>query len=201
MDQRAPPLRYWACNRDAPRCGGGDLGDTKGLNAARPDDLPADLSHGRLETGPGGGPVSRRQEKIPLQGEDRTANSVHIATALTGRLGRRDGREAQSTRGGRRAAPFLCCRARGVGWSHEGSREAEEAPEEGRAEVAEGEAQRETREEARQHLHRVELVRRRGSLLPLQPLADRQDHDGAEDDGSPGEGRRARLFRERDPNP
>src|SRR5215212_7327140 len=68
MDQPAPPLRYWACNRDAPRCGGGDLGDTKGLNAARPDDLPADLSHGRLETGPGGGPVSRRQEKISLQG-------------------------------------------------------------------------------------------------------------------------------------
>jgi len=58
----------WPATESAPRCGGGDLGDTKGLNAARPDDLPAALSHGRLETGPGGGPVSRCLQKPPLGG-------------------------------------------------------------------------------------------------------------------------------------
>src|SRR5580765_2978386 len=68
MDQPATRPDTWPATESAPRCGGGDLGDTKGLNAARPDDLPAALSHGRLETGPGGGPVSRCLQKPPLGG-------------------------------------------------------------------------------------------------------------------------------------
>jgi hypothetical protein len=73
----------------------GDLGDTKGLNAARPDDLSAALSHGRTRSGAGRRPRFLLSGDIPFCGEAHGTLRAHDAPARTGRLGRRVGREAQ----------------------------------------------------------------------------------------------------------
>src|SRR5215212_9957179 len=138
----------------------------RGLTTYLRISLTGDSKRGRAAV-----PFRVDRRKSPYRGRIEPPTPSILRLRLTGRLGRRDGREAQST-GRPTGRPFLCRRGRGVGWSHEGSREAEEASEEGRAEVAEGEAQRETREEARQHLHGLGLGRRHGRLLRLLRLAD-----------------------------
>src|SRR5438034_209056 len=77
--------------RRAP-CGGAT---TKGLNAARPDDFSAALSHGRTRSGAGRRPRFLLSGDIPFCGEARGTLRAHDAPARTGRLGRRVGPEAQ----------------------------------------------------------------------------------------------------------
>ena len=76
MDQPATPARYLACNRDAPRCGGGDLGRHEGPPCGGARRLICSLSTGRLEAGPGGGPASGCLEISPFMGRQR-ATSRH----------------------------------------------------------------------------------------------------------------------------
>ena len=148
----------------APHAAGAASEDTKGLNAARPDDLPAALLYG------GTGKRGRAAASLlcclgitPFKGRKRSARYLQCGLRLTGRLGRRDGREAQLT-GRPTGRPSFCRRAGGVGWRHEGSGEAEEARQEGRAEVAQGETGGEARQEARQQLHRLATAAARRAL-------------------------------------
>src|SRR5215217_4885415 len=102
MDQPATPARYLACNRDAPRCGGGDLGRHEGPPCGGARRLICSLSTGRLEAGPGGGPASCCCRYPPSWG-GTGCRPVTPWVSATGRLGRRDGRK-RAVRGGRRAA-------------------------------------------------------------------------------------------------
>lgn len=60
----------------------------------------------RLEAGPGGGLASCCPEITPFMGRARSPKSHTMRLRLTGRLGRRDGREAQLT-GRPTGRPFL----------------------------------------------------------------------------------------------
>src|SRR5689334_16068874 len=82
----------------APHAAGAASEDTKGLNAARPDDLPAALLYG------GTGKRGRAAASLlcclgitPFKGRKRRPRYLQCGLRLTGRLGRRDGREAQLT--------------------------------------------------------------------------------------------------------
>ena len=61
----------------------------------------------RLEAGPGGGLASCCPEITPFMGRARSPKSHTMRLRLTGRLGRRDGREAQLT-GRPTGRPSLC---------------------------------------------------------------------------------------------
>src|SRR5215210_3627943 len=105
------------------------------------------LSLTRDTSGAGRRPRFVLSRENPQQGEGGTGRLSQDATAPTGRLGRRDGRDAHS-KGGPQGLLSFCRSAPGIGWEHEGSGEAEEARQEGPAEDAEGEAQREEGQEA-----------------------------------------------------
>ena len=185
MDQPAtPPILH--ATESAPRCGGGDLGDTKGLNAAGPGDYCGSL-YGRLEAGPGGGPASCCLEISPFRGgTDRESTQYGSA------LNRSPGPQRRTGSAKYRAAdgpPFLLPRARGVGWPHEGIREAQEARQEGRAEVAQGEADREEGQEARQQLYRLAGGRRLRTWTSGTP---RVCEAPVSDEACGGRGRRSR---------
>src|SRR5438034_8464944 len=132
MDQVTRPGRYSICNRERPDAAEA-LSRHGGPCAAGPDELTAALSHGRLEAGPGGGPAFRCLGVTPIKGRTRMGGPHRM------RLREPDTWAAEmygtrTRRGGRRAALSFACQARGVRCGHERSREAQEAPEEGRAE-------------------------------------------------------------------
>jgi hypothetical protein len=88
--------------RTRPDAAGATSEDTKGLNAAGPDHLPAALSR-ETRSGAGRRPRFLLPGDIPLNGEARAADPSHHGSAQTGRLGRRDGRK-RNLRGGLWAA-------------------------------------------------------------------------------------------------
>jgi hypothetical protein len=91
MDQPPTPARYLACNRDAPRCGGGDLGRHEGPRCGGARRLICSLSNGETRSGAGRRPCFLLPGEIPLHGEVEQAEPSHHGSAQTGRLGRRDG--------------------------------------------------------------------------------------------------------------
>src|SRR5436190_21894335 len=69
MDQVTTPGDTPSATESAPRCGGGaPEADIKGPYAAGPGENYCGSPHGRLETGPGGGPVLRWLEITPSGG-------------------------------------------------------------------------------------------------------------------------------------
>src|SRR6266550_8990923 len=155
MDQATYPARYCACNRDSAPMRRGRLGSLIRRASLRRGltDYCGSLSR---ENRSGAG---RRLRFLlsgdnPLQGVGGTVGSAQYATALDRTPGPQRRTESAS-KGGRQAVLSFALRPGDVGWAYERSREAEEAREEGPAEVAEREAQREARQEARQHLHRL----------------------------------------------
>src|SRR4051794_21604829 len=67
----------------------------RGLLAARPRGTTAALSHGRKRSGAGRRPRFTVQRQIPHKGGASSGAPTQNGTARTGRLGRRDGRDAQ----------------------------------------------------------------------------------------------------------
>src|SRR5215212_9585653 len=104
MKRPALPDTALATERRAPmRRGRSRKSHTKGLHAARPDGITAALSHGRTEAEPGGGSASCCLEITPFRGCAERPGPINMRLRLTGRLGRRDVREAH-LEGGRQAA-------------------------------------------------------------------------------------------------
>jgi hypothetical protein len=93
MDQPPTPARYLACNREAPRCGGGDLGRHEGPRCGGARRLICSLSNGETRSGAGRRPCFLLPRDIPLHGEAPAAHPSKDGSAQTGRLGRRDGRK------------------------------------------------------------------------------------------------------------
>jgi hypothetical protein len=169
MDQATHPARYCACNRDSAPMRRGRLGSLIRRASLRRGltDYCGSLSR---ENRSGAG---RRLRFLlsgdnPLQGVGGTVGSAQYATALDRTPGPQRRTESAS-KGGRQAVLSFALRPGHVGWPYERSREAEEAREEGPAEVAEREAQREARQEARQHLYGLGRRVRRNIRCGLGP--------------------------------